>query len=337
MKQKRKYFFVYLLILYLLFTMNFSSYAKEEYLFENDSLYTYRDMESDLIKLRRENKYILLDSLGKTLDNRYLYHICLGNIDAKSHILIIGSIHAREYITSKLVMRQLYDIIKRKNDKSLDDALDKVAIHFIPMLNPDGVTLSQLGLDKINLQENRERINEICRLDKPIDKEEYLKKWKSNIRGIDLNRNFNAKWEEYNDKLNHASSDHYKGEKYESEIETKAIVNLTKKYPFKRTISYHTQGKVIYWYFGQKDKLYKESYSFAKMLANETGYLLDSNHLKLDPAGYKDWALEKLSIPSVTIEVGSGSSPVSEKQIDSIWEENKDICIKTIYSLISDN
>ena len=46
---------------------------------------------------------------------------------------------------------------------------------------------------------------------------------------------------------------------------------------------------------------------------------------KIAPAGYKDWALLEMKIPSVTIEIGKGDSPLSENEFPEIWEKNKDI------------
>ena len=108
---------------------------------------------------------------------------------------------------------------------------------------------------------------------------------------------------------------------------------MTEKYPFKRTISYHTQGEVIYWYFGQEGEFRTQTEEFAKLISSETGYVLDENYTALDPAGYKDWALDKLNIPSVTIEVGKGVNPVEHSQIDSIWEKNQNVWYAALYNI----
>ncbi|MBR5252396.1 MAG: peptidase, partial [Clostridia bacterium] len=38
--------------------------------------------------------------------------------------------------------------------------------------------------------------------------------------------------------------------------------------------------------------------------------------------GYKDWAIDALEIPSLTIEVGSGDSPLEENELYSIFDRN---------------
>ena len=80
---------------------------------------------------------------------------------------------------------------------------------------------------------------------------------------------------------------------------------------------------VIYWYCGQEGSLYDQTLSFANTIAAATGYPLDADYQALDPAGYKDWAILSQGIPSLTIEVGTGDTPVSPDQFETIWEENQ--------------
>lgn len=302
--------------------------------------YTYGEMEADLNHL--EEKYggiMKSETLAATADGRNLYHIIVGNDQADRHVLVTASIHAREYISSQLVMRQLEDFLRlyRKNEDaggmSMQQMMENMAVHVVPMVNPDGVTLCQFGLDGAQLPQTRETIVQIYGMDGGSDWNRYLTGWKANAMGVDLNRNFDAKWEQYNDLSGHPSSERYKGSSVESEPETKALVRLTGQYPFKRTISYHTQGNVIYWYFGQSGELETESRGFAELAARETGYRIDSAVENLDPAGYKDWAVSKMQIPSLTIEVGTGTSPVDPGQFSAIWEQNKNVLLAVTASI----
>lgn len=68
------------------------------------------------------------------------------------------------------------------------------------MVNPDGVTISQMGPDALNKEENRRRVWEIARREGArMPWKQYFKYWKSNAEGIDVNRNFDALWESYYD------------------------------------------------------------------------------------------------------------------------------------------
>ena len=199
------------------------------------------------------------------------------------------------------------------------------------MVNPDGISISQLGLDGVQTDAVRENLSQIAQLDgASLADSTYLKRWKANANGVDLNRNFDALWDSYADPAGHPSSDHYKGTAPGCEIESAALIQLTLQQQFTRTISYHTQGDVIYWYFGQEGDLYDQTLSFANTIAATTGYPLDADYQSLDPAGYKDWAIQKQGIPSLTIEVGLQDSPVPAEQFATIWAENQFVWEETL-------
>ena len=64
-----------------------------------------------------------------------------------------------------------------------------------------------------------------------------------------------------------------------------------------------------------------------------TGYSMVSESQGLDPAGYRDWVMSSLGVPSVTVEVGSGENPISHGQFNQIYEENKHAIEETILSM----
>lgn len=308
-----------------------------EYLCFQSSLYTYGEFQRDMAALQNNAGTALrVDEIGQTVDGNKLYDFRVGNPAAERHLLVFGGIHAREYITAQLVMRQLVQLL---SDQSTNGSYENIAvrellsnteIHFIPMANPDGISISQLGLEGLHTEAVRETVRQIAAKDGKALTESYLRQWKSNANGVDLNRNFDARWESYNDHLGHASADHYKGTAPECELESKALADLTRQFQFDATLSYHTQGEVIYWNFGQEGELKNMSLLLANRVSELTGYRLDGNFQALDTAGYKDWAISKLGIPSLTIEAGHGDNPVDPAQMDAIWRENRDVVPMTL-------
>ena len=103
------------------------------------------------------------------------------------------------------------------------------------------------------------------------------------------------------------------------------MITLTEEQNFARTVSYHAQGNVIYWYFGQEGQLYDDTKAFGERISSVTGYVMDGNYQALDPAGYKDWAISKMGIPSLTIEIGTDTVPLPVEQFDDIWNKNKSV------------
>lgn len=111
------------------------------------------------------------------------------------------------------------------------------------------------------------------------------------------------------------------------------MIRLTEEKHFFRTISYHAQGSVIYWYFGQQEKLYEETREFGQTISRLTGYSMDEDLSGLDPAGYKDWAISVMGIPSLTIEIGRDTVPVPMEQWEEIWRRNACIWEETLLNL----
>ena len=308
-----------------------------DYLCFQSNLYTYGEFQRDMAALQKNAGAALrVDEIGQTVDGNKLYDFRVGNPAAERHLLVFGGIHAREYITAQLVMRQLVQLLSDQStngsyeNTAVRELLSNTEIHFIPMANPDGISISQLGLEGLRTEAVRETVRQIALKDGKALTETYLRQWKSNANGVDLNRNFDALWESYNDHLGHASADHYKGTAPECELESKALADLTRQFQFDATLSYHTQGEVIYWNFGQEGELKDMTLLLANRVSELTGYRLDGNFRALDTAGYKDWAISKMGIPSLTIEAGHGGNPVNPAQMDEIWRENRNVVPMTL-------
>jgi possible gamma-D-glutamyl-L-diamino acid endopeptidase 1 len=192
------------------------------------------------------------------------------------------------------------------------------------MVNPDGVSLVQNGIDGIGSEELKSAVLEMAKRDKATNLPSYFRLWKNNLAGVNLNKNFDANWEKTVDTKGYPSKDEYKGTAQESEIESKALADLQRKEKFSASISYHTQGEVIYWYFGEGSYV-EEARKLAKTVNRNSGYTIVNSYSENHAGGFKDFMERKYNVPSVTIECGKGTSPVSEEQIDKIWKGQKGI------------
>lgn len=292
--------------------------------------YSYDQMVKDLSELQsRYGANMKTNVIGTSLDGRNLYEVILGNPNAEKHVLIHAGIHAREYMTPLLVMKQLeYGLYfygsGTYEGQPLSNLLQHVAVHFVPMANPDGTTLSQFGLGAIRSEELRRGI-EACyqwdlsngRTAEPF--ETYLTHWKANARGVDLNQNFPANWERA------ASSGApsyglYKGPSALSEPESQALANLVNSREWAATISYHSTGSLIYWDY-EGNRQYERSLELANVVSASTGYRLAGSS---GDGGFKDWTqIKDNPIASLTIETGSVPCPLPLTEYRKIWYQNK--------------
>lgn len=292
--------------------------------------YSYDRMVQDIGRLKaRYGDRMQVNEIGSSLDGRCIYEVVLGNPNAEKHVLIHAGIHGREYMTPLLAMKQLEYGLEFYETGSYDgqplsNILNHVAVHFVPMVNPDGISLSQSGLRSIRSLQLQQTIRQ-CYADDleqgrtSADFDTYLTLWKSNARGVDLNQNYPAEWELV-DSCPNPSYGTYKGEAPLSEPENQALANLVNARTWSATISYHSTGNVIYWDY-EGSPVRQQSEELARLAAASNGNSLASSS---GHGGFKDWTQIKDSpIPGLTIEMGSVPCPLPLSEYRDLWHRNK--------------
>lgn len=303
--------------------------------------YTYENMQTDLaIFAEIFSEYVQVQSLGMSADFRSIDCLRIGKQNAQEKVFIFGGIHGREYMTSQLIMEQAVKFLLHLKQSevyqgiSYGTLLENRAVYAIPMANPDGVSISQFGLEGIRNRELRKDLQKIADREREnLSYKSYFRKWKANAKGVDLNRNFPAEWGKCKTGKETVSSEGYRGKYPESERETQILTQLTRENSFQRTISYHSSGQVIYWNFGQEGNLKAVTKAFARRISNATGYALDGNFKILAGAGYKDWALQSMGIPSLTVEIGKQDSPLPWRCFEKVYQENRNVWEEVLLEL----
>ena len=278
-----------------------------------DKKYSYTDMKSDLKKLEKSYGSILkVDIAGKSLDKRNLYYVTLGNVKAKKTVYVETSVHAREYMNTKLIMKVIEDYCrgydtKKYKGKKYSKIFNKVKVVIMPMVNPDGVTISQYGPKKIKSAKLRQNLYKMTR---EID----YREWKANARGVDINRNYAEGFGREG-----AKSPGYKmyaGKKPVSEPETKAQIFVVEKVKPDVVICYHQAGEVMY--HRKHTKLSNMLYSMTKythIISGETQYGTFSDYL------------DDRNILNCTLETGPMPAPVKNSEFKKIYRTNKNVLI----------
>ncbi len=244
-------------------------------------------------------------SLGKSYLNQDIWCVKSGNGERKA--IVVGGVHAREWITTALVVA----LAKRemKFDKNR-------TVYFVPCLNPDGVRLALDGAGFIADEEKRKYLID-------LNGGEDFSLFKSNGRGVDVNVNFPARFGEGRNNVRYPSSENYIGEYPASEMETRALMRLTERVSPDFTIAYHSKGEVVYYGWEEDEVLTERERPSAERAAGLLGYAAEVAEDSC--GGYKDWCLTALGIPSLTVEVGSDARPhpITEEELPIIFEKNK--------------
>ena len=287
--------------------------------------YTYEIMQQDIAQLEKQYPGLITSKvIGKSVDGRNIYAVKLGK--GKTEIFMNGSHHAREWLTTNLLMEMLdtYSQAYVKNSTvggyKARQILNNSSIWFVPMVNPDGVTLVQKGAFSAKKPAEVIRIN---------GGSTNFNRWKANVRGVDLNRQYPADWSRIQRNRTSPSYMNHKGRSPLSEPETRAVYNFTNQHNFKTAVSYHSSGEVLYWDYKLKSGSAQRtlSYRLATMIRNKTGYRLVNPGSNPSGGGYTDWFIQNKKLPAFTPEISPhvGERPVPVSYFDSIWRKNQSI------------
>lgn len=297
-------------LILLIITAGAATYA-QVYPLPSNNIYTYEQLSARLQKFASDHPDIItLSVAGKSVDNRNLWSITLGT--GEKNILITGALHAREWLTAPVLVEMISFYIREYNNggnikgEPVKHILDQYSITFIPMVNPDGVTLAQKGAD---IFPNRQAA--LLKMNAPGWDSDF-RNWKANIRGVDLNRNYNAAWDDAKAEIvsNVPSYAFYKGPSPESEPETKTVADWVRANKPELILDFHSSGEYIYWYYNQKGSALDRDKAIAESLAAASGYRLEPiNTSKPANTTLQRWGSSVMKTTSICVEIGNKPSP----------------------------
>ena len=277
-----------------------TSYKNTEFVSMAHQKYTYEEMCGDIESLcKKYSEYVSCEVIGYSEEGRKIYDVILGNKEADNTILVVSTLHAREYIATVVCMKQLEYYLLNYNmtvdGQKLSDVFDNCNVHYVMMANPDGVAISQTKTAR----------------------------WKGNANGVNLNRNFPYAFKREGSRKDGS----YSGKKAASEKETQAIVSLTEKLNETQTlavISYHAMGQIVFGDYNGKNKTLRSDIAdMYKIARSTTGYSSAAGYGGTSNGNYREYLIHKTKVPSITIEVGSVSCPVPKYQYASAFNQNK--------------
>ena len=284
-----------------------------------DCPFDYSEMMRELNALTDRYPFAELLYLGNSILDRSIPMIKLGS--GASEVLFVGSHHGMEWLTSALLVRFLWETCKgvehdvRVDGTSLSLLLSLRTLYVLPMLNPDGVEYQAHGICKENPLYDR--------LLEMNGGSTDFSHWQANARGVDLNHNYDAGFSEYksleskNGILGGAPT-RYSGDAPESEPEVRLLCDFIRFHTSLRGVmTLHTQGEEIFYQGGGIEL--PRTRQIAQKLAFLSAYQCSQAEGLSCYGGLTDWCVQKLGLPSFTVECGRGQNPLPSHAFASIY------------------
>ncbi len=267
--------------------------------------------------------FLRTGSIGESAMGRPLQSLTIGT--GATEVFFNGAHHANEWITALLLLKYCEQYAAAAafggqiGGQDAAALLARTALTVVPMVNPDGVDLVTGALTAGRWYDSAAEIAaEFPQIPFPDG-------WKANIAGIDPNLSYPAGWErakeiKFAQGYTRPAPRDFVGTTPLEAVESRAVYDFTRTKDFRLTVSYHTQGEVIFWQFLDYRPPRAETIGLA--LAEASGYTLAETPYESSFAGYKDWFIERYNRPGYTVEAGIGENPLPLRDFDSIYADN---------------
>lgn len=262
--------------------------------------------------------------IGSSVLGRHIWGMTLGS--GRQRVLMAAGFHGQEWITSLICLRlceEMGEALQSGRDLDgwdLPRAMAGRSLVFVPQVNPDGVQIALHG---------SAGAGEYAAMVRAAGGEEQGL-WQANARGVDINHNFNAGWEqlqqeEQKNGISGPCARQWGGPAPESEPETRALTALCERAAFRHVVALHSQGEEIYWHYGKNTP--PASRLMALVMASASGYAVAHPAGLAAHGGFKDWFIEHTGRPGFTIELGKGKNPLPVTDLDRIYGKAREMLL----------
>ena len=282
-----------------------------------------------LAELIRAFPFFRRERLGFSVYGRPIDALILGR--GERRVMYSAAHHANEWITTPVLLKFAEEVGNALRagssiqDVPASDLLNAATIYLVPMVNPDGVDLVTGAIPPGSRE--YESAQNLASFYPEIP---FPDGWKANLRGVDLNLQYPAGWEQarqikFSQGYTRPGPRDYVGTAPLTQPEALALAQYTQRINPALVLAYHSQGQVIYWQF--EDYFVPGARELGEEFARVSGYALEDTPYNSSFAGYKDWFIQKYRRPGYTIEVGLGQNPLPLSQFDEIYRDNEGILV----------
>lgn len=310
------------LITTLFLCISLTGWAQEAVVDTTHQKYSYAEMMEDIAILGKNYpQYMSFEMRDTTYQGRVIPLVYFGNPEAKHHIMVQASMHAREYMSAQLVMAMLEHYLRQMEvttyaGKKLKDIFADICMVILPMVNPDGVEIAQKGAAGAVTEDVRKWARSQF-----MEGNEY-DQIKANARGVDVNRNFKTGFGQ--DKYAKPSRDfyYYPGIKPYTEVETRLLMKVAREHLYTCFVNYHSKGNLIY--YGSNagsEEVNNAALRLTNIIKRHTGFKPIPPDKSPENGSWADDLEFFFNRPSATIEIGT-KNPVPISEFQKIFKKN---------------
>lgn len=267
--------------------------------------------------------FLSVAQAGRSVMNRPLWTITLGS--GENRVMYNASHHANEWITTPLLLKYIEELCiaftsgRKIVDYSAGELLDYATLCAVPAVNPDAIDLVTGEL------QSGAYYTHALEIASAYPQFSFPSGWKANISGVDLNLQYPAGWEQAKKNkeaqgITSPAPADFVGIRPLSAPESRAMYEYTLRFDPALTLSYHTQGEVIYWKY--QNRVPFGAWKIVEAFSAVSGYTPENTPFISGFAGYKDWFIDSFERPGFTIEAGLGENPLPIGNFDDIYKKN---------------
>ncbi|MBQ0084415.1 MAG: M14 family metallocarboxypeptidase [Clostridiales bacterium] len=288
--------------------------------------YDYLALKKAARTLCAKYDFLIPKTIGKSVLGRDIISLQIGR--EKEYVLLAAAFHGSEHITTNLLLKFTEELCCAFSNGSplggynISRILSGRGVIILPLVNPDGAEISING--PISAGNMKKTVEKLSRGDYPH--------WNANLRGVDINHNFDADWGSVKKREQAAgiwgpAPSKYGGERPFSEPETLALAKLCEAHNIRHALAFHSQGEVI---FADSPVKIPRMDKIAQILSTSSGYCIAEPQGTAVGGGFKDWFIKRFERPAFTVEIGKGENPLPIESIEKIYGELREMLILSV-------
>ena len=237
--------------------------------------FTSQVLELTLTGLLLRYPYLGSGAIGSSARGLPIWSVSIG--EGETQVFYNAAHHANEWITTPVLLAFLEEYCLALLDGDTLYGYDaaelfrRTTLSIVPMVDPDGVDLVTGYLSSGPWYECAKQWAE------NYPSIPFPEGWKANLNGVDLNLQYPAGWEEarrIKESMGFTPAPRdYVGTAPLTQPEALAVYRHTLRNDFRLTLSYHAQGKLIYWRY--LDYLPPRSEEIAQAMGEASGYSVE--------------------------------------------------------------